>query len=564
MKNKFRKIIYIIIFGSIFINNSVNITEAFLDWDLWINLYKNLDEWLANFEDKQFVYELSGQNKKNISQNINSILQNKDLWNCLIDWINESMVSDIANWDIKTVTAHLKKECYDSKTNTYNSKKIAKIISEIWKLKIYYENQAEKKAETIHEISRIWMYADWTIQNSPFDIINDLQEINKILFTEDTKYNFEDYNFLSDAKNNPYITPFWTNLSSLSWNSNSNSNSNTNNNLNSWITEEEDINNIENKNSIFNPDWNVYMCPSNNNLSGLNDSSLDALLGSLSWNNWWFSFNYWTWWHIKLPKTNNINIPDLNSSNYLSQCLLSWKTPYLNVNDNDYWKCNEYFCITIDFIVRQQEALDYSDSHSIENILKTSNKHLKKSANTSLVQSKMTINNFEMTLRDLNLPDLLHIWYIITYKTPPILNLEELNGFQKNKTIEEKTIEENDMIKTILRNKYANFNLNYDDANNLNNFKNTNIQLKWIVEWLENPSKRIEELNNEFALLLKLENQINRYSEENISNEINNDILFDFNNEFTELEQYTKNIIEYTNNIDVLVKNLKEIPTYKG
>jgi len=48
--------------------------------------------------------------------------------------------------------------------------------------------------------------------------------------------------------------------------------------------------------------------------------------------------------------------------------------------------------------------LGYASDKSIENVLKTSNKHLKKAANTSLVQSKMSTNNFEMSLRDLDLP----------------------------------------------------------------------------------------------------------------------------------------------------------------
>ncbi|MDR0771825.1 MAG: hypothetical protein LBF15_01910 [Candidatus Peribacteria bacterium] len=46
---------------------------------------------------------------------------------------------------------------------------------------------------------------------------------------------------------------------------------------------------------------------------------------------------------------------------------------------------------------------------SIEDIIARSNEHLKIFAGTSLVQSKMTTNNFQLGLKDLNLPDIFHI-----------------------------------------------------------------------------------------------------------------------------------------------------------
>jgi len=91
----------------------------------------------------------------------------------------------------------------------------------------------------------------------------------------------------------------------------------------------------------------------------------------------------------------------------------------------------------------------------------------------------MTTNNFEISLRDLNLPDMFHMGFVITKKAPPILHLEELNKFQKEKpkTETETKKEDNDEIKILLRNKYANFKLNYDKANDLENFKYTSDQL---------------------------------------------------------------------------------------
>lgn len=566
-KNKYRAI-FLIIFLWLFSLTSVNNTEAFLDWDLWLNLYKELDEWLIDFEEKQFVYELSGQDKKNISENVNKILKNSNIWDCLKEWLNESKIAEIASWNIEELTKNLKEECYNSKTKTYNSKKIANIIWKISEIKSYYQNQTESKAEHIHEISRIWMYSDWTTKNSPFDVIKDLQDIDKIIFTEETEYNWEESDFLSKYKNDPFVSPTWNTINNIIDNSNSEgvkNNTPSINDIDSWLIDNPNNVTSENNDSVNHLDWNVYMCPVDNDESWLSDTSLNALLDSLKWNNWWFTFNYWSWGHIALPSTNKIKIPDLASENYYRNALLiSWKTPYNNVNDNDSWKCNQFFCIIIEFVVNKQNALDYSDSHSIENILETSNKHLKKAANTSLVQSKMTTNNFEMSLRDLNLPDMFHMWFIITKKAPPILHLEELNKFQSEqpKVEEETKKEDNDKIKILLRKKYANFKLNYDKANNLNNFKYTSDQLVWIVHSLENPSKRAGNLNNENKNIIELQKQINKYSEDNVTNKINNSILKDFWTEFTELEQFNKNMLDYSNNIDILIKNLKDIKTY--
>jgi len=72
--------------------------------------------------------------------------------------------------------------------------------------------------------------------------------------------------------------------------------------------------------------------------------------------------------------------------------------------------------------------------NSIQSIVEKSNEHLKKFVNTSLIQSKMTTNNFELPLRDLKLSEIFSFGMVITKKTPPILNLE------KN---EEKSADEN-------------------------------------------------------------------------------------------------------------------------
>jgi len=572
MKKQIFKTLFLIFSISLSLITFVNITEAFLDSDLWLNLYKDLDEGLDKFEEQMYVYELSEQKKQDISKSVNKILFNKWIWNCLIDWVTPAIIESIVKWNLEVVTSNMKEECYNPETKEFSSKKVWNIVAELWNIKEYYLNKSDEKAKSIHEISRVWMYSDWNTDNSPFDIIADLNDINAIIFTEEMEYEYEEYDFLKKYKQDkPLIWPLWNKLwwnnwwggwSGAWWNNNSNSNQNTdtksNNHYNNWTNNnlsEPYINNQETT-----PDWNNFLCPVYENDSWLNNNSLNSLVSSLEWNNItnvWYVYNYWDWnsWHIPLPETNAIvSPPSLLWSDFASQLVENWISPYEKVTDNDIWKCNEYFCIITEFIVRNQQALDYWVSHSIQNIVERSNKHLKKSANTSLVQSKMTINNFEISLRDLNLPDMFHMWINMSYKTPPILNIENLHWDTHKESSRE--------VENMLRKKYKNIWLDYSDPNNLNKFSYALRKMKEIFLTTENPSNYRNTINEKLWKILKLRTKILDYNKEIIHKDINNDIIKDFNKQFTEISQFNVNILDYIHSLDTLTKKLKEIPTY--
>ncbi len=547
---------------------SVNITEAFLDSDLGLNLYKELDEWLEDFEEKMYVYELNWQDKQDITENINKILLEQDIWNCLINGISPSIVELLVEWNVKTVTENMTEECYNSKEKKYNNEKIWTLIGELWNIKEHYLKKSEEKTNTIHEISRIWMYSDWNIKNSPFDLIKDLNDINSIIFTEDIEYDDENLDFLKKYQDKALI---WSNKSWNKWWLNKINNKwwhNININNISWKNKKNSTNTWNNiKNTVFwksatkqniskELDWHNFLCASNKNYSWLNKDSLNNLLGSINNDKWlWKIFNYWTWWHIKLPDSNKISIPpSLNSPDFISQSLKLWISPYKKINDNDVWKCNEFFCIIIDFVIKKQKLLDYSVSHSVQNIIEVSNKHLKKAANTSLVQSKMTTNNFEISLRDLDLPNMFHMWINLSYKSPPILEIEKTNINQHEKNKEE--------VKNMLIEKYKNLWLDYNKSNNLNIFKKNLKKIKTITFSTENPNTRASELKEEFNNLSEVRKKILNYNKETLHTNITDSILKDFNTQFNEITQFNENIIDYIYNLDIIVKKLREIKTY--
>ena len=561
MKKKPFLILLVFIILSI---SQVNNIWAFLDSDLGLDMYNELDEWIEKLEESQYIYELSSWENKDISRNINKHLQDENISGC-IEWgINSQIVNDIANSNIEALVWSLKKteECwYDPETGKFDyisSRQVLNLISEIGKIKERYETIAESKSKAIYEISRIWMYSDWSTENSPFDIIRDIQDIDKIIFTEDIEYRWDKNGFLSDLVRDKFNDTIDDNLNTqeLIDNNKFEDNRLNNNLIETWIISEDDDKNINqgsNSINLFDLDPNSYVCKNVINESWLDDDSLEELKDSLSWNLWdntSYNFNYGSWWHVKLNDSNKIDTPDLNSSNYLDSGF--WN--YSSVNDNSQWWCSSFFCIVIDFVINRQDALGYWKSKSIENILLTSNKHLKKAANTSLVQSKMATNNFEMSLRDLDLPSMFHMWFVITKKSPPILDLENIDWNSNNY--------QDDEVKTKLREIYKNYDLDYDDSNDLNKFQSKEAQMLSIIHTAENRASRAEDLINEYREIIRLESQLNNHVSSIKASEINNDILKEFNLEFTEIEQFTGNMLNYVTSIDALIKKLNEIPTY--
>jgi TRAP-type mannitol/chloroaromatic compound transport system substrate-binding protein len=71
----------------------------------------------------------------------------------------------------------------------------------------------------------------------------------------------------------------------------------------------------------------------------------------------------------------------------------------------------------------------------------------------------------------------------------------------------------------------------------------------------------VELLDNKYQKILDSREKIRNYETSKLSKDINNDILKEFNIEFTELEQFSNNLVDYANKTDILIKNLKDIPT---
>lgn len=55
----------------------------------------------------------------------------------------------------------------------------------------------------MYQIANVWIFSDWDIENSWFDLINDIEEIDSIIFASKEEYEWSyDNNFNDDLEEN--------------------------------------------------------------------------------------------------------------------------------------------------------------------------------------------------------------------------------------------------------------------------------------------------------------------------------------------------------------------------
>lgn len=547
MLKKFSKFIFLIISGILIFPS---LWFSFLDDDLWLNLYKNLDEWLEDLKIKQYEFEINWWEENNLAGNINKILdENLSIWECIKDNITTEAIEIIAYWDISKLSEYLNETC--TKDDKLATEFLIDLLNEIKSIYNNSKQTADEKSKKIYEVSRIWLYSDWTTSNSPFDLIIDLQEIDKIIFTQDIEYEWEDMNFLSDFKNSPFIPrlnpeedgnyiPSYPITENEENNTNEIENENTWNiptNQNTWET------------TSIPQDPNSIVCATSNSISSswLKPSEILNIQNNINQNNQtnnntrkaentWYQSDYI--WYTAMQN------PDFNSSSYAG------------VNDNTQWPCSDFFCINIDFSTYEQKALWYWQSISIENLLTRSNEHLKKAVNTSLQQWKMTTNNFEVWLRDIDLVGMFHMWFVIQKKAPPILNLENIVADKNAHPSSSK-------VKKMLEEYYKNMWFDYSRANDLSIFTWEDFEQKNVISWAELSPTTVSQRQKEIADIQNKLKEKNDYINNQTDKQINSVILDEFYQELIELDTFIAWIETYSFSLSWLIKKLREIPVNK-
>lgn len=632
-----KKIIIFFFFINIFCFSHLK-TVAFLDWDLWIDLYKKIDKWSYTLkyklDQKESIkrsntehidklnlmavakgvipcFKTNSWSDLNIIQikseleNIKSSwksVNNLDISYILQDYFKDSSDFDNNSWNAEQLKIDIKNKENEikQKENEKNLNNIQEIEAEIkilnneliklksqlnrdnwyckkdWVINIniipyyrnliieYIESKNQKvinKEREISRISRIWLYSDWITENSSFDLIEDLKEIDKIIYTQELVYN-------------------WVNTQNLDALIHK---------LSKWVpsheakakSDNEVIDPIDN-NEYLEIDNNNWKDPDNekeynweNNEKDIKESIIWSYICDNSENKSWLDLET-----IKKLKdiANSWDIKEVKSKRYLDKQI---KTSWMLVEDNftkqeyisrpsfnkydwyqekkDKYPCNEFFCINVEFIMNSQNLFAWWKTRSIEAVLEKSNKHLKKYANTSLIPAKQTTNNFELWLKKLNLADTFHVWFVIQKKSPPILNIDNTETPKEESKKADGLSEESI---NFLDNYYDNLWLNYENSNNLDILLKLSEDQKNLISSAE---ANIDEVNNKTEKLSEL------ISKKSIKNNILKDINFrntsnsdlnDFNSQFIELEKFIEAIYEYVSATDTIIKWMQKIPIW--
>ena len=174
-----------------------NTTLGFLNDSDSFDLYNNIDKWYEELESQFTVREISwwGENLS-IAEVLNKNASVEKLNECFKSNINYFDVKNLATWDDSTsFNTKILNSCWKnwqiSQSLLSKYQKIAISTYNKWLIK------ASTKVDNIYKISRIWLYSDWIKENSPFDLVTDIEEINDIVFEKELTYNWQQWYDLS-------------------------------------------------------------------------------------------------------------------------------------------------------------------------------------------------------------------------------------------------------------------------------------------------------------------------------------------------------------------------------
>lgn len=377
-------------------------------------------------------------------------------------------------------------------------------------------------------IDSTWIYSDWIKENAPFDLIIDLQKIDEVVFASEwenwwyqkAKY-FDVWKSVNDS-----LAKKW-----YLWN----------NDYFVWLKNNQYYNELEEYISENAKDSsNQYMCPINSSSdSWLTDDDINEILWKDSSLTTWTSSSWWN---------------------------------YEKVNDNSQFPCTEFFCIQIDFTTHQSWMdlswwlLSWGQNISIEWIINRSNDHLKQFSWTSLIWAEMTTNNFELGLQNLNLAESFHMWFQMYYKPAPLLNVnhkkEEEKKDDKSEAGDKKVWKDTwpFSVDQLLRFYYDSYGLNFRQRNDLSLLKkyevdkqiiiNTSLMTPTYVAWkfeeYDEYQKRKAYQREEMRRLIQNKTQV--------------EMIWDFEEQFKELEIFNKSIRDYVVNLEAIISKMNEIP----
>lgn len=486
-----------------------------------LDLYKKIDSGYYDLEVKYLQRELRWWDVGwSIVDDLNKRARLNNLEECFSGDVTVEQMKKVYNdIDSAQIISELLKNCFDEETQSIPTEILNNYF---WIIReSYYQNslKAQTKVDSIYKIGRIGMYSDGIDENSPFDLILDLEDINSIIFEEHIPYdgvNSYDIGKVVDGTLwwIPIDESFWLSKYNT-WNKNGSTNEN-----------DKDIKNFDEK-----------ICIDDNNQSGLNENIYKNLILKNTEKNTGIQKDQPT--------------PPLSWENEKESIPIG---SYKRINDNDVWPCDSFFCILIDFVTYNHNLLWWWTNLSIEWLFKRSNTHLKRFASTSLIQSKMTTNNFEIWLKDLNLPDLFHVWIQVSYKPVPMLNVDkkDLNA-----------VDDEWRYENLFTTYYRNLGLDFKRRNDLKIFSQKEAELKSLLDSQElTPSIASEKFESFKTSLQELKKQNHYISSNIVDKKVIQEDINGYYQKYIELESFTRALMEYTFWAKWIIYEINKIPQW--
>ena len=157
-------------------------------------MYKRIDVELKELERQQYENELRWQWELTIDEVVDDILLDEGI-DCNI---RDSEDIEIMLWNREeSQIEHIYNNCF-SETWIAPIQMVEETINLLAYTKNVYAARAKEKSQRLYEIGRIWIYSDGHLENSPFDLMYDLEEINHIVFSEDIDFTEFPADALSD------------------------------------------------------------------------------------------------------------------------------------------------------------------------------------------------------------------------------------------------------------------------------------------------------------------------------------------------------------------------------
>lgn len=556
---------------------SLNSTNAFLGDEFSLNMYENIDEGIDDLENtiykKQLKTDRTG-NVVDIKDKITELTNVEGLWDCFIQGdLTSTDIENIGNGRIDKLFEVISEDCRWASDTLSMELFIRNYYTKTNALDIEARRIAKEQADAIAETARIWIYSDGYEENSPFDLIVDLQDINNIIFSKEIPYlwvNREDndaiFNCLYwefagdnpnedeivrqiewsignrdqaflDCQNSSDINTFGENFE-LEW-------------LSEWVAGGQD----GGESGSFDFSWvgsdgNTLVCQDSSVNTWLSPEAIAGLIQSTSDRG-----------DVALTSDFLQDIPESDNPEDTSipEPVEYPDNTYAKMKDNDQWPCNEFFCIRVEFLTANYNLLTWGKTKSIEAFLKVSNEHLKKFAHTSLVQSKMTQNNFEIAWRDLNLPDLFNSSVQIQFVPPPILNLDKV---QQDTNEQKLALWDDFKADNLLSAYFSHSGMNYERQNDMRLFQETAEERKSLYSSQELSLNQVwEEAVEQNGYL---NNTRTEFARSILDKKVNNNDMEDFYNQYAELERFSRGMRDYAFAASAIIKKMKEIPVFKN